>query len=135
VSSELRESWLAEPSSVPAARAAVVAFARSAEASDDALDDVRLAVSEAVTNVVIHAYAGAPDPGPLHVEARVEGRKLLVEVSDEGGGLRPRPDSPGIGVGLPLISAVTEELRLVSAEGEPSRVEMTFDLDVVRAVA
>ena len=135
MSTGLRESWPAEPSSVPAARAAVVALARSAEASPDALDDVRLAVSEAVTNVVVHAYAGASDPGPLHVEAHVRGRRLIVEVSDEGGGLRPRPDSPGIGVGLPLISAVTEELRLSNAEGEPSSVAMTFDLDVVRAVA
>ena len=135
MSTGLRESWPAEPSSVPAARAAVVALARSAEATADALDDVRLAVSEAVTNVVVHAYADMSEPGPLHVDAYVRGRKLIVEVSDEGGGLRPRPDSPGIGVGLPLISAVTEELRLSNAEGEPSCVAMTFDLDVVRAVA
>ena len=119
---------------MPAARAAVVALARSAEASADALDDVRLAVSEAVTNVVVHAYAGRA-PGPLHVLAQLNGRKLVVEVSDEGGGLRPRIDSPGIGVGLPLISAVTEELRLSNSEGGPSCVRMTFDLDVVRAVA
>jgi anti-sigma regulatory factor (Ser/Thr protein kinase) len=136
MSAELHESWPAEPSSVPRARAAVVALARSAQASADALADVRLAVSEAVTNVVVHAYTGvAASPGPLHVRARIAGRKLLVEVSDEGGGLRPRPDSPGIGVGLRIMSAVTEELRLSNADGEPSRVAMTFDLDVVHAVA
>ena len=131
MSHELAESWLAEPASVPRARGAVVALAQSAGATADALDDVRLAVSEAVTNVVMHAYAGS-EPGPVHVKARVERRRLLVEVSDEGGGLRARPDSPGLGVGLPLIAAVTETLQVSNSDGEPSRVTMTFDLDALR---
>ena len=127
----LEESWRAEPSSVPRARAAVVALARAAGASPEAIDDVRLAVSEAVTNVVMHAYVGGP-PGPLHVTARIRGRRLEVDVRDEGGGLRARPDSPGLGVGLPLIAAVTESLKLSNADGEPSCVSMTFDLDAMR---
>jgi anti-sigma regulatory factor (Ser/Thr protein kinase) len=127
----LEESWRAEPSAVPRARAAVVALARAAGASGDAIDDVRLAVSEAVTNVVMHAYVGEV-PGPLHVKARIRGRQLAVEISDEGGGLRARPDSPGLGVGLPLIAAVTESLQLSNSDGEPSCVAMTFDLDAAR---
>ena len=127
----LKEVWPAEPASVPRARAAVVALARAANASDDSIDDVRLAVSEAVTNVVMHAYSDG-ETGPLHLTAWVVGRRLHVEVRDEGGGLRPRPDSPGLGVGLPLIAAVTESLQLSNAEGEPSRVDMTFDLDTAR---
>lgn len=127
----LQESWRAEPSAVPRARAAVVALARAAGASPEAIDDVRLAVSEAVTNVVMHAYVGGP-PGPLHVSARIRGRHLAVDIRDEGGGLRARPDSPGLGVGLPLMAAVTESLRLSTADGEPSCVSMTFDLDAMR---
>jgi anti-sigma regulatory factor (Ser/Thr protein kinase) len=112
----------------------VVALARSAGATPEALDDVRLAISEAVTNVVVHAYADADAaPGPLHLAARVAGRRLEVSISDEGAGMRARPDSPGIGVGLPLIAAVTESLQLSSADGEPSCVTMTFDLDAVRS--
>jgi len=127
----LAATWPAEPATVPAARAAVVELARAANASKDALDDVRLAVSEAVTNVVMHAY---PDgrTGPLHLSARIVGRRLHVEVRDEGGGLRSRPDSPGLGVGLPLIAAVTQSLQLSNSAGEPSTVGMTFDLDVAR---
>ena len=128
---ELRESWPAEPSTVPRARAAVVALARSSGATPEALDDVRLAISEAVTNVVVHAYADTT-PGPLHVEAKVDGRRLEVSVRDEGAGMRARPDSPGIGVGLPLIAAVTESLHISNADGEPSCLTMTFDLDAVR---
>ncbi|HEX8101248.1 MAG TPA: ATP-binding protein [Solirubrobacteraceae bacterium] len=131
MSTGVEETWPAEPAAVPRVRAAVVALARAAKATDDALDDIRLAVSEAATNVVVHAYVDAP-PGPLHLRATVEGRRLRVEVRDEGGGLRARPDSPGLGVGLPLMAAVTESLQLSNAEGEPSTVTMTFDLDLVR---
>jgi len=128
MSQQVRETWSAEPVAVPRARTAVVELARRANASADALDDIRLAVSEVVTNVVMHAYIDEP-PGPLHVDARVDGRRLHVEVRDEGTGLRPRSDSPGLGVGLPLIPAVTESLDLSDDDGEPSRVTMTFDLD------
>lgn len=129
---ELRETWPAEAASVPLARAAVVAVARAAEASADALDDVRLAVSEAVTNVVMHAYVGR-ETGPVHVHARVDDRRrMTVEIADEGGGLRARPDSPGLGVGLPLIAAVTESVQVTGGETEASRVSMVFALDTVR---
>jgi len=131
VTSELHESWVAEPPAVPRARASVTAFARAAGASPDVVDDIRLAVSEAATNVVLHAYLGSA-PGPLDVRASLEGRRLEVEVCDEGGGLRARPDSPGLGIGLSLISAVTESVQISQSERKLNRVIMTFDLDAVR---
>src|SRR5919205_3332794 len=66
---------------------------------DHALADVKLAVTEACTNVVVHAY---PDgEGPMSVSAALRDRRLTVVVSDEGRGIVPRPDSPGLGLGLP----------------------------------
>lgn len=127
---ELHETWAAEAAAVPRARASVAAFALGAGATREVVDDVRLAVSEAATNVVLHAYVGSV-PGPLDVHARVEDRRLVVEVCDEGGGLRARPDSPGLGVGLPLISAVTESVLVSSSDSEFTRVTMTFHLDAV----
>ena len=131
MTTELHQSWMAEPSAVPRARAAVTTLARDAGATHGALDDIRLAVSEAVTNVVLHAYVGIA-PGPLDVHARVRDRRLEVEVSDEGGGLRARPDSPGLGIGLPLISALTESVQISSTDTKRNRVVMTFNLDAVR---
>ena len=122
------QTWRAEPAAVPAARRAVVEFASAAGAGGPVLDDIRLAVSEAATNVVMHAYVDGP-PGPLHLHAHVDGATLHVEVRDEGSGLRARPDSPGLGVGLPLMAAVTHTLQLSNAPGEPSRVTMSFRLD------
>jgi anti-sigma regulatory factor (Ser/Thr protein kinase) len=129
---ELHESWAAEPPAVGRARAAVAAFAREAGASPELLDDVRLAVSEAATNVVLHAYVGTT-PGPLHVRARVRDRRLEVEVCDEGGGVRARTDSPGLGIGLSLISTVTDSVEITSPTAQENRVRMLFDLDPSRA--
>src|SRR3712207_7720597 len=59
---------------------------------DQVLADVKLAVTEACTNVVVHAY---PDgEGPLEVAATVRDNRLSVVVRDEGRGILPRPDSP-----------------------------------------
>jgi anti-sigma regulatory factor (Ser/Thr protein kinase) len=78
--------------------------------SDAQRADVTLAVSEACTNVVVHAY---PDgaPGVLDVEAEVED-DLCVVVRDEGRGFAPRPDSPGAGLGVPLIAALAQRVEL-----------------------
>ncbi|NUT56268.1 MAG: ATP-binding protein, partial [Thermoleophilia bacterium] len=62
--------------------------------------DVALAVTEALTNVVMHAYVGRAGPGPMRILAAQMDHSLQVEVEDDGIGLGPRPDSPGAGLGL-----------------------------------
>src|SRR5437762_1431873 len=97
----LTKTWPAVPEAVADLRSTVVGYARRNGADPDALSAICLAVSEAATNAVMHAYPGAA-PGAIHVEAECEGAALRVVVSDEGGGMVPRPDSPGLGLGLPL---------------------------------
>ena len=89
----------------------------------DAIADVQLAVSEAATNAVMHAYADAP--GELAVSAAVRGSELEIVIGDTGPGLVERPDSPGMGVGLPLIAAVAERLRIISHPGG-TEIHMAF---------
>jgi anti-sigma regulatory factor (Ser/Thr protein kinase) len=77
--------------------------------------DVALAVSEAVTNVVIHAYRDrAPDAGPgcVHITVTIGGDELLVAVADEGKGMAPRPDSPGAGLRLPIIATLADRFEI-----------------------
>jgi serine/threonine-protein kinase RsbW len=94
---------------------------------DHALADVKLAVTEACTNVVVHAY---PDSdGPMSVTARMTDGALTVVVSDEGRGILPRPDSPGLGLGLPLIATLASSLELGTNDREHTEVRMTFELD------
>jgi anti-sigma regulatory factor (Ser/Thr protein kinase) len=93
---------------------------------DQVLADMKLAVTEACTNVVVHAY---PDSeGPLEVAAVVVNSRLLVAVRDEGRGMLPRPDSPGLGLGLPLIATLTETLELGRSADNRTEVRMTFRL-------
>lgn len=98
------------------------------------LGRLRLALSEACTNVVVHAYE-AGNQGTLEVDAFVDDRLLNVVVRDHGAGVRPRPDSPGLGMGLPLIAAVTDEVEIVGNERLGNEVRMTFLLPAPDAVA
>lgn len=75
---------------------------------------VALAVSEAVANVVVHAYRNqdpGSEPGEVHVTVTVDGEELLVSVADEGMGMRPRPDSPGAGLGLPIMATLADRFE------------------------
>lgn len=69
-----------------------------------------LAVSEAVTNAVVHAFRTAEEPGSVSVTVTVvPHERIEVTVRDDGMGLAPRDDSPGLGLGLPLISTLADE--------------------------
>ena len=104
----------------------VAAFAHRAGLDEDGLADVRLAVSEAATNAVVHGYRDSRD-GELKVAAYVAGRELVVIVSDAGVGLAPRADSPGLGLGMPLMASVTSRFSVVS-RGAGTEIHMAFAL-------
>ncbi len=94
---------------------------------DQVLADVKLAVTEACTNVVVHAY---PDgEGPMEIAAAIRDGRLAVAVRDDGRGMLPRPDSPGLGLGLPLIATLADTLELGRSEDDRTEVRMTFRLD------
>jgi anti-sigma regulatory factor (Ser/Thr protein kinase) len=81
---------------------------------------VALAVSEAVSNVVIHAYRDrdhASEPGEVRVTVTIDGEQLVVSVADEGIGMRPRSDSPGAGLGLPIIATLADRFEVRQQPG------------------
>lgn len=117
------------PASVPVLRAAVAEFVGAAGVQGDHLDAVKLAVSEAVTNAVMHAYVDAEEPGEVRVVTCVREGEIEVEVSDDGLGMMPRLDSPGLGVGLPFIADTADTLDIASGEGGGTVLRMSFKLD------
>ncbi len=64
----------------------------------------------------------------MEVLATLLGDELTVIVRDEGAGIGPRPDSPGLGLGLPLIASLAESVQLGRDADERTEVRMTFSL-------
>jgi anti-sigma regulatory factor (Ser/Thr protein kinase) len=118
---ELRLALSAE--SVRAARHEVAAFARRHELADP--DDVALAVSEAATNVVLHAHRG--DEGKsMRIVACARETGLVVVVRDYGVGMCPNPNSPGPGLGLSVIGALAEEVNIERPGDGGTRIRIRF---------
>jgi serine/threonine-protein kinase RsbW len=123
--SDVRLTLPARPENVAVVRHVLGAFAAALQLPDDVIEDMRLAVTEACTNVVRHAYADG-EPGPVEILIRPEGDTLMVMVSDRGRGLGSTPDSSGPGLGLPLISALSHSFEIEQVPDDGSRLRMSF---------
>lgn len=120
--SDIRLTLPARPENVAVVRHVLGALAEALRLPDDVVDAMRLAVTEACTNVVRHAYV---DEGTIDVVVRPRGDALEVVVSDTGRGIGPSPDTDGPGLGLPLIAALTDSLEVQRSVGG-SRLVMRF---------
>jgi len=90
--------------------------------------DMKIALTEACTNVVVHAYGD--DPGPLEVTMAVEHGRLVLSVRDRGNGLHPLPgrdEGAPLGFGLALIASLSDELGLVGGR-HGTEVRIAFAL-------
>jgi serine/threonine-protein kinase RsbW len=124
-----RQRYVATVDAAYEARVAARSFARRCGAATDAVERVALGVSEAVTNVVLHSYRTHQTPGELELVLRAPSREQIeVVVADSGVGLLPRPDSPGLGVGLALIASVAETLEIEPVARGGVELRMTFGL-------
>jgi len=107
-------------------RRRAAAFASAVGASEEMAHAVALAVSETVSNAVIHAYAGR-EPGRVSVSCRADGERLVVEVTDDGAGVAERDDSPGVGHGLAMVGALAQTLEVSPRpDGPGTTVTMSF---------
>jgi stage II sporulation protein AB (anti-sigma F factor) len=123
----LTESYSASADAIPRARIALSAFAAEAGASAEQQEQVRLVVSEAVTNAVQHAYGD--DPGDVHVTAMVVSSELWILVADDGRGLcAGSGDSPGLGLGLAWMAQFSDGMTLVARACGGLEVRLRFDL-------
>ena len=123
--SDVRLTLPARPENVSVIRHVLDAFAEALHLPETVIEDIRLAVTEACTNVVRHAYDGG-DPGPLEIVIRPESDRLDVIVTARGRGIGPSPDTTGPGLGLPLIAAIVHSLEIRHAPRAGSRLSMSF---------
>lgn len=115
------------------ARVAVAAFVSQLDPTIEELTDVKTAVSEAVTNSIIHGYGGKE--GIVKIESRIEGTELTVIISDEGVGIEnvelamqplytSRPDLERSGMGFTVMETFMDCLEVNSEKGKGTTITM-----------
>lgn len=115
------------------ARVAVAAFIASLNPTLEEVADVKTAVSEAVTNAIIHGYDG--QAGKVVVSCELENDLLHIEIADRGKGIEDvirameplyttRPELDRSGMGFSFMEAFMDELEVESAPGEGTKVFM-----------
>jgi anti-sigma regulatory factor (Ser/Thr protein kinase) len=131
---DVRLSLPARPENVAVVRHVMGAFGAALSIPRTTMDDVCLAVTEACTNVVRHAYDH--EDGLLEVQVRPLPDRLEVTVADVGRGIAPSKDREGPGFGLPMITTLADSVEIDRTVHAGSRVAMSFNrVPVPAAVA
>jgi len=124
---DVRLNLPARPEAVGVVRQALSGVADALDFEEAILADMKMAVTEACTNVVVHAYDA--DDGMLEVEMGADEEGLTIVVRDQGTGIQPRPtrhSPPALGLGLPLIAALSDAFELRGNAGAGTEIRMTF---------
>ena len=115
------------------ARVAVAAFAARLDPTVEENTDIKTAVSEAVTNCIIHGYES--EEGKIRVECKIQGRDLFITVMDRGCGIADvekameplytsRPELERSGMGFAFMQAFMDEIRVSSIPMAGTVVQM-----------
>lgn len=117
------------------ARVAISAFVAQLDPTIEEITDVKTAISEAVTNSIIHGYDGRED-GNIVIEATIEERKVFISVIDYGKGIdninkameplyTSRPDLERSGMGFTVMESFMDTVSVESSVGDGTKVLMT----------
>ena len=123
------------------ARVAIAAFASQLDPTIEEITDVKTAVSEAVTNSIIHGYENKKD-GIVVIEAMLSGNDITIIISDNGKGIKDvsqareplftsRPDLERSGMGFTVMETFMDSLQVESQEGRGTRVVLKKKFDSV----
>jgi serine/threonine-protein kinase RsbW len=127
---EIRLLLPALPANVALVRQALAGLTEDLGVDATRAADMKIALTEACTNVVVHAYDD--EPGPLEVTMTVEHGRLVLSVRDRGSGLRPLParEEAGapLGFGLALIASLSDEVGIVAGR-HGTELRIAFALD------
>lgn len=116
------------------ARVAVAAFAARLDPTMEEITDIKTAVSEAVTNCIIHGYAQGA--GKIRVECKIRGKELYITISDKGCGIADikkameplytsKPELERSGMGFAFMEAFMDELSVSSIPSGGTIVQMS----------
>lgn len=121
------------------ARMVASAFASNLNPTAPELAEIKTAVSEAVTNAIIHGYENSV--GMVRLEGKIYGRTVEFTVSDDGWGIEDvkrareplftgKPDSERSGMGFSIMESFMDSVEVKSRVGEGTRVKMKKTIDL-----
>lgn len=130
---EMETTFLSLPENESFARVVIAAFAVQLSPTVGEIADIKTAVSEAVTNAIVHGYEGTR--GMVTLRATIEGRTLTVEIADQGQGIRnipqamepfftTHPEQERSGMGFAVMQTFMDDLHVDSAPGQGTSVRM-----------
>jgi anti-sigma regulatory factor (Ser/Thr protein kinase) len=124
----LKMTLPASAENVAVVRHALAGLAETLGMDEQGIADLKTVVTEACMNVVVHAYD--EEPGPLEVDAHMNGRGVKVVVRDYGRGIQPRaePERPSLRLGLSLIAALSESFEISGGLDQGTRIAMLVPL-------
>ena len=117
------------------ARSAIAAFCTQLDPTVEELSDIRTAVSEAVTNAIVHGYKDSGE-GQVYISCKItEDRALMIKVRDKGCGIADIPlamtplysgDPSGErgGMGFSIMESFTDDLKVVSSVSKGTEITM-----------
>ena len=122
------------------ARTAVAAFILPLDPTVSEITDIKTAVSEAVTNAIIHGYESSS--GDIVLMCSYEGRDIYIEISDRGKGINDvqkamtplytsRPELERSGLGFTVMETFMDSLKVDSAPGQGTRITMAKKLSEI----
>ncbi len=123
------------------ARMVVAAFIIGTNPTLEEVSDVKTAVSEAVTNSIIHGYENGD--GMVRIKARVTGRSIYIEIIDQGKGIEDvkkamepmyttKPEEERSGMGFSFMEAFMDNLEVESTYGQGTIVKMWKEIGAGR---
>ena len=115
------------------ARISVAAFVASLDPTIEELSDIKTAVSEAVTNCIVHGYEERE--GKIKLICRITGKTVTIEISDTGKGIEnidkareplytSKPDFERSGMGFTIMENFMDELKIESIVGLGTKITM-----------
>ncbi|ATD54676.1 Putative Anti-sigma F factor [Clostridium chauvoei JF4335] len=123
------------------ARVAVAAFVSQLDPTVEEITDVKTAVSEAVTNSIIHGYENRKE-GIIRIEASIVGTEVIITIEDSGRGISnveqareplytSRPELERSGMGFTVMESFMDSLDVESKEGVGTKVVMKKKFNMV----
>ena len=130
---EMQITFLSLAENESFARVVIAAFAVQMRPTVSEIADIKTAVSEAVTNAIVHGYEGCT--GQVVMRARMDDRWLTVEIQDEGKGIAnveqamepfytSHPEQERSGMGFAVMQTFMDDLQVESAPGKGTTVRM-----------